>query len=53
MDDGEAAEVMAAQERTFLARAGGVGQPSWPRPMRSLTLSDRFVKSRISVECNG
>ena len=30
VDDGEAAEVMAAQERTFRARAGRVVQPSWP-----------------------
>ena len=29
MDDGEAAEVMAAQERTFRARAGRVVQPRW------------------------
>ena len=43
--DGEAAEVMAAQERTFRARAGRVVQPSWPRSSSS---PSPFVKSRIS-----
>ena len=45
VDNGEAAEVMAAQERTFRARAGRVVQPSWPRSSSS---PSPFVKSRIS-----